>query len=305
MRCPHCSDAVEAGDRFCSGCGGPLRVGAPAAQTTLTGLPPSTLPQRAITVLGYALLSVAAALISYRVLLQVFGLPTVRKPPVALGAPRLLGAATAQPADSGAVGVDAGAPRDDRHARASRAHRQPRRRPSSRRPTEPRSAAQHTGGAHREGPSHQRRDRHDGAKPAASRTAPAASRGSSSKPDAGAERAERKKRPSKPPVISRIERRRAQINAESVKMVVRHYLPQVRACYDRAAKHDSSLGGMVEVRFVIDAAGAVEKADVHRNSTGNAGLGVCIVHVLERWRFPRPVGGKVEFVYPFLFSSSS
>jgi TonB family protein len=101
-----------------------------------------------------------------------------------------------------------------------------------------------------------------------------------------------------------IDRFRAGLNAESVRMVVRHHLPQVRACYDRALKQKPSLAGIVEIRFTISVEGRVTASSVHRNTSGHEGLGKCLAVVIKRWRFPRPVGGAVDFVYPFVFSAA-
>lgn len=100
------------------------------------------------------------------------------------------------------------------------------------------------------------------------------------------------------------DRRRAEINAGSIRLVVRHHLPQIQACYERATKRGQRVGGMVEVRFVISPVGQVSRSQVHSNTTGSSGLGVCIAATMGRWKFPRPVGGEVEFIYPFVFSSS-
>jgi len=96
---------------------------------------------------------------------------------------------------------------------------------------------------------------------------------------------------------------RAGLNADSVRMVVRHHLPQVRACYDRALKQQSTLIGIVEIRFTISEEGRVPTSSVFRNTTGHEGLGKCLAVIVKRWRYPRPVGGAVEFVYPFVFST--
>jgi TonB family protein len=101
-----------------------------------------------------------------------------------------------------------------------------------------------------------------------------------------------------------IDRFRAGLNAESVRMVVRHHLPQVRACYDRALKQKPNLAGIVEIRFTISVQGRVTASSVHRNTSGHEGLGKCLAIVIKRWRFPKPVGGAVEFVYPFVFSAA-
>jgi len=95
----------------------------------------------------------------------------------------------------------------------------------------------------------------------------------------------------------------AEFDAESVRMVVRHYLPQVRACYDRALRQHEGLAGAVEIQFKLSAEGQVEWANVHRNTTGHQGLGLCIATVLRSWRFPRPAAGEVVFLYPFTFST--
>lgn len=92
-------------------------------------------------------------------------------------------------------------------------------------------------------------------------------------------------------------------NAESVRMVIKHYLPQLRVCYERATKQGGVSRGVVDIQFTISTAGKVTRARVHRNTTGNINLGKCIANAFLRWRFPRPAGGEAEFIYPFVFSS--
>jgi Ca-activated chloride channel family protein len=100
-----------------------------------------------------------------------------------------------------------------------------------------------------------------------------------------------------------MDRVRGQIDAESVRMVVRHHLPQIRACYERALKGSPGLAGIIEIRLVISGEGRVRQAEVDRNSTGHEGLGKCIALTMSRWRFPRPVGGvEIEVIYPFSFA---
>jgi len=106
-----------------------------------------------------------------------------------------------------------------------------------------------------------------------------------------------------PSVQDQIDQDRATYNADSIRMVIRHHLPQVRACYDRALKQKKDLAGVVEIRFQILTSGLVGRSSVHRNTSGHEGLGKCLAIIIQRWRFPRPVGGEVEFVYPFVFSS--
>ena len=62
-------------------------------------------------------------------------------------------------------------------------------------------------------------------------------------------------------------------------------------------------GGVVDIQFTVGSSGQVSKATVIRNSTGSKALGGCIAGAFKRWRFPRPVGGEMEFIYPFVFAS--
>lgn len=103
---------------------------------------------------------------------------------------------------------------------------------------------------------------------------------------------------------SPVDQLRGQLDGESVRMVVRHHLPQIQACYERALKGQRALAGVVEIRLVISGEGRVKRADVDRNSTGHEGLGKCIAYTMSRWRFPRPVGGvEIEVIYPFSFAA--
>lgn len=95
---------------------------------------------------------------------------------------------------------------------------------------------------------------------------------------------------------------RAELEAQGVQMVVRHYAPQIRLCSDRAAKKMPKLAGRVEVRFVVGENGRVRSAEASKNTTGHEGLGLCIAHTIKRWKFPKPAAGTATYVYPFEFS---
>jgi TonB family protein len=105
--------------------------------------------------------------------------------------------------------------------------------------------------------------------------------------------------------VSDADKVRAGLDADSVRMVVQHYLPQVQLCHARALKQQESLAGVVEIQFEIGADGRVSSSSVRRNTTGHEGLGKCIATTLRNWRFPRPVGGEAIFIYPFYFSAGN
>jgi len=93
----------------------------------------------------------------------------------------------------------------------------------------------------------------------------------------------------------------AGVDADSVRLVVRQHLPQVRACYGRAFK-DSSPGGTVEIGFAIDSAGRAKNVRTETNTTDSEGLAHCLETRVREWQFPRPVGGDYELIYPFVFA---
>jgi hypothetical protein len=96
----------------------------------------------------------------------------------------------------------------------------------------------------------------------------------------------------------------ASIDAESVRLVVKQHLPQVHACYSRAFK-DSSPGGRVEIGFAVQPSGRADRVRTESNSTDSESLARCLESRVKEWQFPRPVGGEVELIYPFVFSSGS
>jgi hypothetical protein len=96
----------------------------------------------------------------------------------------------------------------------------------------------------------------------------------------------------------------AQIDADSVRYVVKSHLAQVRACYSRAFK-DSSPGGRVDLAFAIDRNGRATRVRTDANTTDSEALSRCLEERVKEWQFPRPVGGEIELVYPFIFAAGS
>lgn len=96
----------------------------------------------------------------------------------------------------------------------------------------------------------------------------------------------------------------AGLDADSVRLVVRQHLPQVRACYGRAFK-DASPGGAVEIGFAIDPDGRAKNVRTETNTTDSEALAHCLEERVRDWQFPRPVGGDYELIYPFVFAPGS
>ena len=96
----------------------------------------------------------------------------------------------------------------------------------------------------------------------------------------------------------------ASLDADSIRFVVKSHLTQVHACYERAFK-ESSPGGRVEIGFAITADGAAARVHTESNTTGSDPLAACLESRVKSWRFPRPVGGDYELIYPFVFAAGS
>jgi len=94
-----------------------------------------------------------------------------------------------------------------------------------------------------------------------------------------------------------------QLDTNAVIFVVRHYLPQVRACYERQLRNEPGLHGQITMRFTVGAGGRVTATSVMVNSTGSDALAACVTSTLRTWHFPEPEGGAVAFEYPFRFGS--
>jgi len=96
----------------------------------------------------------------------------------------------------------------------------------------------------------------------------------------------------------------AQIDADSVRYVVKSHLSQVKSCYSRAFK-ESSPGGRVDLAFAIDRNGRAVRVRTDANTTDSEPLSRCLEERVKEWQFPRPVGGEIELVYPFIFAAGS
>lgn len=94
-----------------------------------------------------------------------------------------------------------------------------------------------------------------------------------------------------------------------VAFVAESHGPQIRACYDRAFRHDPSApSGRIELSFTLVDAGDFGRATDIRpelNLLGDERVATCLIERVQEWRFPRPVGGHPQSVrYPFLFAAA-
>jgi TonB family protein len=290
MPCPHCQALTTPGDAYCISCGARLdgatgvtgAAPAAASASASSSVPALRTPRPGLRValvvlVNLGLLAGSAYLV--HALLQRYAAASRPAEAVRLGTPRLV-ASSRPPTDAAPGHIDAaGRPTPPVVAKDGRKLR------PARPGTSPEASSLDAGTTTAAPPSP------DGAVPAD--TGAGAGSGSGSAGSGSGSSGE----------ADSAEQVRATLDADSVRMVVSHHMPQVRACYDRALKQQETIRGTVEVKFEVSAKGRVGSATVHRNTTGHAGLGACIANAIKGWRFPRPVGGDVTFIYPFVFSS--
>ncbi|MFW5738927.1 MAG: AgmX/PglI C-terminal domain-containing protein [Myxococcota bacterium] len=86
-----------------------------------------------------------------------------------------------------------------------------------------------------------------------------------------------------------------------VRRVLRHHRNRFRFCYEKRLRHDPTLRGRVEVRFIIQKDGRVGSVTTS-GDLDDAKLEACLVTAFRMIQFPRPRGGIVSVVYPLQFS---
>ena len=67
----------------------------------------------------------------------------------------------------------------------------------------------------------------------------------------------------------------------------------------------SGLEGKVVVRWVIDAQGAVTKAEIASSSIASEGLHRCILAEIQQWKFAAQQDAPVTVNYPFVLTQNS
>ena len=83
---------------------------------------------------------------------------------------------------------------------------------------------------------------------------------------------------------------------------IKRRLRGIQKCYERELGKQPSLSGKISVSFSISESGNVMSAKATQNTTGSAGLALCVTKTMKRVRFRQgPEGGSVSYSYPFVF----
>jgi len=92
----------------------------------------------------------------------------------------------------------------------------------------------------------------------------------------------------------------ASLSSSQIKSTILKRIPQVRACYERELKKNSSLAGKVLATWTIRPDGSVGSTRIKRNTTGSRALLPCITKAVSSWRFPASKS-SADVEYPFVF----
>lgn len=91
------------------------------------------------------------------------------------------------------------------------------------------------------------------------------------------------------------------LSAEQINRVVRANRAALRYCYENEVQRNRSLRGQIKVQWRVDRKGRVPSARVIKSTMRNSRVEGCIVRQVRKWRFPKPDGGQVTVVFPFIF----
>ena len=90
------------------------------------------------------------------------------------------------------------------------------------------------------------------------------------------------------------------LDKDAIRGVVRDRIADIRGCYNQGLLIDPALAGTVSVAFTIAENGETRAVHAAATTLPSPSVVGCMVTAIDGWTFPRPVGGEVEVVYPFV-----
>jgi hypothetical protein len=90
------------------------------------------------------------------------------------------------------------------------------------------------------------------------------------------------------------------LSKEQIDRVVRANQAAIKYCFEVEMQRQPKLEGAVHMNWRIDLTGHVTVVKVAKTTLSNARVEGCMSRQIKRWVFPKPDGGEVDVVYPFL-----
>ncbi|MEL7305692.1 MAG: AgmX/PglI C-terminal domain-containing protein [Myxococcota bacterium] len=94
-----------------------------------------------------------------------------------------------------------------------------------------------------------------------------------------------------------------ELSRTEIKSVIDSERKAIRGCFEQALAQKPEFNGRVNVRFVIGPDGTVTATEVMRTNVDHESMLACLVSTIDSFKFPKPRGGSVSVVYPFVFRS--
>ena len=94
------------------------------------------------------------------------------------------------------------------------------------------------------------------------------------------------------------------LSRDAVQAVINQNVDRIRQCYGQALARNPNLSGSARFAWTITPAGGVSELSSQGGTMTDSQVSNCISEVIRRMQFPRPQGGPVQIVYPFIFQPS-
>lgn len=75
-------------------------------------------------------------------------------------------------------------------------------------------------------------------------------------------------------------------------------------CYEKELMTSPGLSGKITFQWTITPDGKVSAASQQTSTMSNTAVSTCVLGIIRSMKFPKPTGGSVQVVYPFIFRSA-
>ncbi len=97
---------------------------------------------------------------------------------------------------------------------------------------------------------------------------------------------------------------RGSLSKAAVSKAINSRIGRIQRCYEKELmKSNKTLSGKIKAEWTVTTSGRVRGAKVKLNTLGNQKVASCVLKEIKKIKFPKPKGGEVVIVYPFIFSS--
>jgi hypothetical protein len=91
------------------------------------------------------------------------------------------------------------------------------------------------------------------------------------------------------------------LSKEQIMKVVMAHKAGIQYCYEKELQHKTTLGGGVDIFWVILPDGSVQKASVKHSTMADAAVEGCLLRQVKQWQFPKAPGQTIVQRFPFVF----